>query len=114
MVYLLLPIPALRNGRHLYHLFRLCCLCPNETSPELPSICFQGANFSEPRWRLAPVLLPVQSYVANSVGSAATCTTDEAMSKYRSLRARFDSGIAFGDPWVPMWTPLDDVKFSRD
>ena len=85
MVYLLLPIPALRSRRHLYYLFRLCCLCLTESNPELPPIRFRGANFSDPRCRLAPLLLPAQSYVANSVYSAATCRTDEAMEEYRSL-----------------------------
>ena len=100
MVYLLLPIPALRSRRHLYYVFRLCCLCLSESSPELPPIRFQGANISDPRCRLATLLLPAQSYVANGVGSAATCTTDEAMEKYRSLRTCFGSGYVARNPWV--------------
>ena len=100
MVYVLLSIPPLRNRRHLYHLFRLCCLCLTESSSGRPSIRFQGATFSDPRCRLAPLLLPAQSYVANSVGSAATCTPDEAMEKYRVLRNRFGSGNGSGDPWI--------------
>ena len=45
-------------------------------------------------------MLPAQSYVANGVSSAATCTTDEAMEKYRSLRTRFSSGNVAGEPRV--------------
>ena len=87
--------------------FFVCAASAWQTSPHLLPIRIQGKRFSDPRCRLVALLHLNQFYVANSINPIATCATDEAIIKYRSLRDRFESGNTAGDPWA------NDDSFGR-
>ena len=95
MVFLLLPILALRSCRYWYQLFRLCCLCLTETRPNLPPVRFRK-SFS---WSTESTCCGLTPCVANATNSIASCTTDETMGKYRRLRDQFDPGNVAGNRW---------------
>ena len=60
----LVTMPELQSRSHLYHLFRLSCLCLSEDTALLPAIKFHDVDAQSPRCRLSDVLLPAQSYLA--------------------------------------------------
>ena len=99
IVDLLVSLPSFRSRPRLFHLFRLGCLCLTESSPNLPTIRFEGAGSSDPNCRLSSVLLPAQSYLATGPNSVVSCVSESALNKFHELETRFDSGNVPGDPW---------------
>ena len=75
IVDLLISLPSFRSRPRLFHLFRLGCLCLTESSPNLPTIRFEGADSSDPNCRLSSVLLPSQSYLATGSNSVVSCVS---------------------------------------
>ena len=100
VVSFLKDLPEMRARKHLFHIFRLSCLCLTSNSPELPAVKFPGVDCSDPRCRLFDVIMPAQSYFANVADSVSICTTEASLSTYKDLEARFSSGNVAGDPWA--------------
>ena len=100
MLDFLIAMPSFRSRSRLFHLFRLCCLCITESHQELPAIKFHGVDTSSSNCRLAAVILPAQSYLANCPDAISTCTTETALAQYRELEGQFSSRHFAGDPWV--------------
>ena len=98
VVSFLMELPEMRVRKHLFHIFRLSCLCLTSVSPEVPAVKFPGVDCSDPRSRLFDVIMPALSYLANVADSVSICTTEASLSTYRDLEARFSSGNVAGDP----------------
>ena len=99
VVTLLTGMPALYTRPHLFHLFRLSCMCLTEISTSLPAINIHSADSSSVRCRLSDVLFPAQAYLAYVPGSVNRCVTEAALTRYHLLEAKFWSGNVSGDPW---------------
>ena len=99
VVTLLTGMPALYTRPHLFHLFRLSCVCLTEISTSLPAIKFHSADSSDVLCRLSDVLFPAQAYLAYVPGSVNDCVTEAALTRYHLLEAKFSSGNVSGDPW---------------
>ena len=80
-----MPMSAFRSRSRRFHLFRLCCLCITEEHPDLPDVKFQDVDTSSSTCRLSAVILPTQSYLANSPDAIAVCTTETALAAYKEL-----------------------------
>ena len=65
VVSFLMELPEMRVRKHLFHIFRLSCLCLTSVSPELPGVKFPGVDCNDSRSRLFDVIIPAQSYLAN-------------------------------------------------
>ena len=99
MVDLLVTMPELQSRPHLYHLFRLSCLCLSEDTVLLPAIKFHDVDAQSPRCRLRDVLLPAQSYLATVPNGVAYCTSEASLEKFIELEQQFNSGSVSSDPW---------------
>ena len=99
VVTLLTGMPALYTRPHLFHLFRLNCMCLTEISTSLPAIKFHSADSSDVFCRLSDVLFPAQAYLAYVPGSVNHCVTEAALTRYHLLEANILSGNVSGDPW---------------
>ena len=95
----LIGMPALTARPHLFHLFRLSCMCLTEASVPLPAIKFHNVDSSDSFCRLSDVLFPAQSYLAHVPGAIPYCVTEAALTRYHLLSAKFSSGNVSGDPW---------------
>ena len=95
----LIGMPALTARPHLFHLFRLKCMCFTEAIVPLPAIKFHTVDSSDSFCRLSDVLFPAQSYLAHVPGAIPCCITEPALTRYHLLGAKFSSGNVPGDPW---------------
>ena len=95
----LIGMPALTARPHLFHLFRLSCMCLTEASVPLPAITFHTVDSSDSICRLSDVLFPAQSYSAHVPGAIPHCITETALTRYHLLGNQFSSGNVSGDPW---------------
>ena len=95
----LIGMPALTARPHLFHLFRLGCMCLTEASVPLPAIKFHNVGSSDSFCRLSDVLFPAQSYLAHVPGAIPYCITEAALTRYHLLSAKFSSGNVSGDHW---------------
>ena len=53
-----MELHEMRSRKHLFHIFRLSCLCLTSVSPELPAVKFPGVDCSETHSRLFDVIMP--------------------------------------------------------
>ena len=58
------------------------------------------------------ILRPAQSYLAAVPNSVTSCVTEAALTKFRELETRFDSGNVPGDPWAHV-DAFGQSKFYR-
>ena len=101
LVDFLSKLPALRERKHVFHLFKLSCLCLTDMSPNLPLVTFGNVSTANPSCRSTDVILPVQSLLANLPQSVPVCTTDKALEEFSKLCMDFiEDGLdASYDPW---------------
>ena len=92
-------MPALTARSHLFHLFRLSCMCLTEASVPLPAIKFHTVDSSDSFCRLSDNSFPAQSYLAHNLGAIRHCIIEAVLARYHLLGAKFLSGNVSGDPW---------------
>ena len=95
----LIGLPTLTARPHLFHLFRLSCMCLTEASVPLPAIKFHTVDSSDSICRLSDVFIPAHSYLAHVPGTIIYCVTESALTRYHLLGAKFSSGNVSGDSW---------------
>ena len=103
VVTLLTGMPALYTRTHLFHLFRLSCMCLTEISTSLPAIKFHSADSCDVLCRLSDVLFSAQAYLVYVPGSVNHCVTEAASTRYHFREAKFSSGNVSGDPCRFLW-----------
>ena len=102
-------LPTLRERGHIYHLFKLSCLCLTDKSSTLPIVRFGAGNTDVLNCRSTDVILPVQSILANLPYSVPVCTSDSALEDFKALTADF--GVSGLDTNYDPWRSVD--LFSR-
>ena len=109
----LIGMPALTARPHLFHLFRLSCMCLTEASVPLPAIKFHTVDSSDSFCRLSDVLFLAQSNSAHVPVAIPYCVTEAALTRYHLLGAKFSSGNVSGDSWS-LWIHLGKFSFIRN
>ena len=101
----LMGLEILQKRTHLFHLFKLCCLCITSSSSQLPVVTIGSIDTNEHQGPFADVILPGQSYLVNVPGSISHCVCDQCLSKFSLLSSDFDRS-AFSSEYDP-WTYVD-------
>ena len=107
----MLTLPFLQNRPNLLHLFRLCCLWPTSSVPELPPIIFGDVDTSKPHCRLTDVILPAQSFLQGVPESVSIVTSESNLTSFMSLSENFGH-TAFEDGYDP-WQSVDNFGRAR-
>ena len=111
MVNILSKLPALKERKHIYHLFRKSCLCLTDKAPSLPVVHFGSARTDAPCCRVTVVVLPVQSFFAHLPQSVPLCTSDQSLEDYLHLSIDFfQTGL--DTSYVP-WHSVDYFGRSK-
>ena len=97
----LVSLPALKSRPHIYHLFKLSCLCLTDVSKELPIVKSGGIDTSNLQCTMNNVILPVQSFLSNVPGSVDVCSSDSSLADFQRLCVDYGSyGLILNhDPW---------------
>ena len=101
LVNFLSKLPALRERKHVYRLFKLSCLCLADKSPTLPIVSFGNVSTANLNCQSTDVVLPVESLLANLPQSVPVCASDRALEEFSRLCVDFGENSlddAF-DPW---------------
>ena len=77
LIEFLVGLEFLQDRAHLFHLFKLCCLCATSVSPVFPDVTFGAVTTAGRQNRFTDVILPCQSYLANVRDSVAFCSNDD-------------------------------------
>ena len=85
MVELLSNLPALKECKHIHHLFRLSCLFLTDKAPMLLVLSFGSIKTDISCWRVTDVVLHVQSFLAHLPQSVPICTTDKSLDDFFTL-----------------------------
>ena len=89
----------------LYKLFRLACLCLDESFESLPVVTFGSVNTEDPTCSQVDVILPVQSYFRNVPRGVETVTSEQSISKFLLLEPDFRTQ-GLSDVYCP-WLSVD-------
>ena len=101
----------LQDRAHLFHLFKLCCLCATSLSPVFPDVTFGTVTTAGRQNRFTDVILPCQSYQANVRDSVAFCSKDDNLVNFSLLSSSFGRS-AFTSDYDP-WTHVDTFGRSK-
>ena len=101
MVEFLSNRPALKERKHIHHLFRLTCLCLTHKSSPLPVVSFGSIRTDLPCCRVTDVVLPVQSFLAHLPHSFPACTTDKSLDDFFTLSIDFGH-TGLGADYAPL------------
>ena len=98
----LMGLEFLQSNEHIFHLFKLCCLCLTSVSPQYPSVFMGNIDTTDFQSRVADVILPCQSYLSEVADSLSLCCTEASLDKFSLLSASFgQSGFSADyDPWT--------------
>ena len=100
---------ALQSRSHLLRIFRLSCLCLDESYTRMPIVKFGPVSTDDPKSKLIDTILPVQSFFINVGRGIDALTTSSSASDFLALESTFGD-TAFSDTYNP-WEGLD--HFSR-
>ena len=104
----LLEQTTLRTRPLLLRSFKLACLCLDEPFRVLPPVKFGPINTDNQVSKLIDIVLPVQSYFSNVVGSLEAITSDSSISDFLEMESNF-SRTVFSDTHDP-WSGLDNFE----
>ena len=65
----MMVLDLLQQRKHLFYMFKLCCLCATSVSPDYSTVTFGSSSTSEFRSQFTDVTLPGQSYLTGVPGS---------------------------------------------
>ena len=101
MVDFLSELPALKESKYIYHLYKLSWLCLPDNSSTLPVVKFGNISTANLICRSTDVIVSVQSFLANLPQSVPVCTSDKALEEFSRLCVDFgEAGLDNGyDPW---------------
>ena len=86
----LIDTPSLRNHPLLHKLFRLACLCLDESFQDPPVVKFGSITSVDPASCLVDVILPVQWYFSNVPHAIETLTADQSVSAFLRLEPELE------------------------
>ena len=98
----LMGLEFLQAHEHIFHLFKICCLCLTSASPQFPTVFMGGIDTNDFQSRVADVILFCKSYLSEVANSLDLCCTDANLDKFSLLSASFgQSGFSADyDPWT--------------
>ena len=96
---------SLKRRPHLPRLFRLSCLCLDESYSAMPTVKFGSVRTDDPKSKLLDTILPVQSFLINVGRSIDVLTTPSSVLEFLSLEPTFGNS-GFADTYSP-WGGLD-------
>ena len=71
LIEFLVGLEFLQDRAHLFHPFKLCCLCASAVTPAFPDVTFGAVTTAGRQNRFTDVILSCQSYLANLRDSVA-------------------------------------------
>ena len=107
----LMQLEFFQTHEHIFHLFKLCCLCLTERSLQYPPVSFGSVNTSGHRGRFADLIEPCQSYLSCVPDSILHCCSDANLEKLSALSSSFERS-AFSPDYDP-WTFVDEFGRSK-
>ena len=98
----LLDQTTLRSRPLLLQSFKLACLCLDDLFRVMPTVKFGPINTDNQVSKLIEIVLPVQSYFSNVVGSIETVTSDSSISEFLEMESTFGCTVLSDtyDPWL--------------
>ena len=111
LIEFLVGLEFLQDRAHLFHLFKLCCLCATSVSPVFPGVTLGAVTTAGRQNRFTDVILPCQSYLANVRDSVAFCSNDDNLASFSLLSSSFGRS-AFAEEYDP-WTYVDTFGRSK-
>ena len=96
---------ALQSRPHLLRIFRISCLCLDESYTGMPIVKFGPVSTDDPKSKLIDTILPVQSFFINVGRGIDALTTSSSASDFLALESTFKD-TAFSDTYNP-WAGLD-------
>ena len=100
---------ALESRPHLARIFKLSCLCLDESYVSMPTVKFGPVRTDDPKSKLIDTILPVQSFFINVGRSIDAFTSASSIAKFLSFEPTFGN-TAFSDMYSP-WDSLN--RFDR-
>ena len=91
---------ALQSRLLLSRIFRLSCLCLDESYTEMPIVRFGPVSTDDPKSKLIDTTLPVQSYFINVGRSVDALATSSSTSSFLSVETTFGN-TALCDTYSP-------------
>ena len=88
LIEFLVGLEFLQDRAHLFHLFKLCCLCATSVSSALPDVTFGTVTTAGRQNRFTDVI-PCQSYLANVRDSVSFCSNDDNLASFSLLSSSF-------------------------
>ena len=111
LIEFLVGLEFLQDRAHLFHLFKLCCLCAPSVSSTLPDVTCGTVTTAGRQNRFTDVILPCQSYLANVRDSVSFCSNDDNLASFSLLSSSFGRS-AFAEEYDP-WTYVDTFGRSK-
>ena len=102
---------ALRSPLHLSRIFRLSCLCLDESYTEMPIVKFEPVITDDPKSKLIDTILPVQSYFIIVGRKVDALATSSSASSFLALETTFGN-TALSDTYSP-WYELDHFGLAN-
>ena len=96
---------ALQSRPHLFCIFRLSCLCLDESYTGMPIVKFGPDSTDDPKGKLIDTILPVHSFFITVGRSIDALTTSTSASDFLAFESTFGD-TAFSDTYNP-WEGLD-------
>ena len=102
LIEFLVGLEFLQDRAHLFHLFKLCCLCATSVSPAFPDGTSGAVTTAGRQNHFTDVIRPSQSYLAIVRDSVAFCSNDDNLANFSFLSSSFRrSGFSTDfDPWT--------------
>ena len=102
----LMGLEFLQSNEHIFHLFKLCCLCLTSVSPQYPSVFMGNIDTTDFQSRVADVILPCQSYLSEVTDSLAPVVQRPVLTSSPSFLLRLASLgslpiTILGLMWIP-------------
>ena len=105
LIEFLVGLEFLQDRAHLFHLFKLCCLCATSVISALPDVTFGTVTTAGRQNCFTDIILPCQSYLANVRGSVSFCSNDDNLASFSLLSSSFGRS-AFAEEYDP-WPNVD-------
>ena len=101
---------ALQSRPNLTRIFKLSCLCLDESYTSMPVVKFGPVRTDDPKSKLIDTILPVQSFFINVGRSIDSLTSASSIAEFLAFEPNFGNS-AFSDTYCP-WDSLD--QFNRN
>ena len=89
LIVCLVNLEFVQTDHHLFHLFKLCCVCATSKSTSYPAVTVGTISTLGHQSRFTYVILPGQSFLSSVPGSIAFCSSESNLNSFFLLSASF-------------------------